>query len=138
VLTVFHPRALRADFRNSRLLAMFDITTSQDYLAKLEADFGDFMEAPHSARLAFNCATTAYHLHEWVWGDWLHNDYTTWQQLKIRDLRSFKAWIDVACPWFDTIRQLTVGVKHFGAAPNFKACTAVEVPQPDVALLTRR
>ena len=52
---------------------MFDIITSRDFLEKLEGDFADFSEAPHSTRLALNCAMTAYHLHEWVWGEWLKN-----------------------------------------------------------------
>jgi len=43
------------------------------YLAKLEADFADFMKERGSERLALNCAVTAYHLHEWVWHDWLKN-----------------------------------------------------------------
>jgi hypothetical protein len=47
---------------------MFDIITSRDFLAKLEADWDDFMKEPHSARLALNCAITAFHLHEWVIG----------------------------------------------------------------------
>jgi hypothetical protein len=46
---------------------MFGMTTSRDFLWKLEADFDDFMKEPRSARLAVNCALTAYHLHDWVW-----------------------------------------------------------------------
>jgi hypothetical protein len=99
---------------------MFDIVTSLDFLAKLEADFDDFMNEPHSARLALNCAITAYHLHEWVWADWLQTDYATWRALNIRDLNSFRSWIDRACPWFETIQQLTVGAKHFGSAQTFR------------------
>ena len=37
----------------------------------LVEDFDDFMAEPHSIRRAWHCAITAYHLHEWVWGDWL-------------------------------------------------------------------
>jgi hypothetical protein len=73
---------------------MFDMTTSRDFLWKLEADFDDFMKKPHSVRLAVNCALTAYHLYEWVWGDWLKTDYATWKSLGIRDKESFLAWID--------------------------------------------
>lgn len=98
---------------------MFDIITSRNFLAKLEADWDDFNKEPHSARLALNCAITAYHLHEWVWGDWLKTDHATWRDLKIRDLDTFRAWIDIACPWFETIRQLTVGAKHFRSAQSF-------------------
>jgi hypothetical protein len=53
---------------------MFDIITHRDSHAKLKADFDDFANEEDSARLALNCAITAYHLHEWVWGDWLKTD----------------------------------------------------------------
>lgn len=100
---------------------MFDIITAGDFLEKLEADFDDFMKEPHSARHALNCAITAYHLHEWVWGDWLKTDYATWRTLGIRDKDSFLAWIDKACVWFKTIQDLANGAKHFGSFENFKA-----------------
>jgi hypothetical protein len=100
---------------------MFDIITSHDFLEKLEADFDDFMKEPHSARHALNCAITAYHLHEWVWGDWLKTDYTTRRALGIRDKHSFLAWIDKACVWFKTIQDLANGAKHFASSKNFRA-----------------
>jgi hypothetical protein len=99
---------------------MFGITTSRDFLAKLEADFDDFTKEPHSARLALNCAITAYHLHEWVWGDWLKTDFVTWKALGIRDKETFLGWIDKVCPPFSTIQQLTNGTKHFGPVQQFK------------------
>jgi hypothetical protein len=95
---------------------MFDMTTSRDFLWKLEADFDDFVEEPHSPRLAVNCALTAYHLHEWVWGDWLKTDYATWKRLGIRDKESFLTWIDRACPWFSTIQELANGTKQLWSA----------------------
>jgi hypothetical protein len=107
---------------------MFDITTSRDFLEKLEADFDDFMKEPRSARLALNCALTAYHLHEWVWGDWLKTDYARWKTLRIRDKDSFLAWIDTACPWFSTIQELANGTKHFGSAPSFSTEFVVSPP----------
>jgi hypothetical protein len=100
---------------------VFDIVTSRDFLEKLEADFDDLLREPHSARFALNCAITAFHLHEWVWGDWLKTDYATWRALGIRDKDSFLAWIDQACIWFSTIQDLANGAKHFGLAGTFKA-----------------
>ena len=82
---------------------MFSIDTSRDFLAKLEADFTDYAKEPGSGRLALTCAMTAYHLHEWVWGDWLKTDYAVWKTLGIRDLETFLAWIDRTCPWFQVI-----------------------------------
>ncbi|CAN7616764.1 hypothetical protein LJR009_005500 [Bosea sp. LjRoot9] len=100
---------------------MFGITTSHDFLSKLEADFADFEQQPESARLALNCAITAYHLHEWVWGDWLKTDYKTRKAIGIRDREGFLQWIDRACPWFSTVQALTNGTKHFQRRDDFKA-----------------
>ncbi len=50
---------------------MFDILNASDFYAMLVEDFDEYMDKPHSARLAIHCAITATHLHEWVWHDWL-------------------------------------------------------------------
>jgi len=92
---------------------MFDIITSHDFLAKLEADYDDFKEQPDSARHALNCIITAYHLHEWVWGDWLKADHATWRNLSIRDHDSFKEWLDANWPGFSVTQSLANGAKHF-------------------------
>jgi hypothetical protein len=101
---------------------MFDIITSRDFLAKLEADLDEFMKETHSTRLPLNCAMTAYHLHEWVRGDWLKTDHATWKALKIRDKDSFIACIETACPGFTTIQQLTNGTKHFAVGRGQWLC----------------
>jgi hypothetical protein len=92
---------------------MFDIITSRDFHAKLKADYADFLKDTQSARLALNCINTAYHLHEWVWGDWLKSDHATWKELGIRDKESFIAWLDRECPGFQTLQGLANGAKHF-------------------------
>ena len=80
---------------------MFDITTSRDFLAKLEADFADFEKQPGSFRLALNCAISAYHLHDWVWNHWLKKDANTRRVLGIGTKRAdFLSWIDRSCVWF--------------------------------------
>jgi hypothetical protein len=48
---------------------MFDISNAQDFYAMLVQDFDEFFEDQQSSRRAIHCAITAYHLHEWVWGD---------------------------------------------------------------------
>ncbi|NEK18155.1 hypothetical protein [Rhizobium leguminosarum] len=53
---------------------MFNIQTATDFYSMLVEDFDDFVAEPHSARPAMHCAVTAYHLHEWVWGDCLSKD----------------------------------------------------------------
>jgi hypothetical protein len=106
---------------------MFDITMSHDYLEKLEADFDDYMKEPASARRALNCAITAYHLHEWVWGDWLRQNQQVQDALSITGVtnrqrrEAFLSWIDKACPWFSTIQDLSNGAKHFRHGQNFQA-----------------
>ena len=99
---------------------MFDIINSRAFYAKLVADFDDFMKEPYSARLALNCAITAYHLHEWVWGDWLKSDYAVWKVLGIRDKDTFLAWIDRVCPWFPAVQDLANGAKHFVRDQGFQ------------------
>jgi hypothetical protein len=43
---------------------MFEPLTCRDFYEMLVEDFDDFMAEPHSARRAWHCAITAYHLHE--------------------------------------------------------------------------
>jgi hypothetical protein len=94
---------------------MFDIITSRDFLDKLEAEYADFKAQPDSTRHALNCIMTAYHLHEWVWGDWLKTDYETWQKIGgIRDKDSFKARLAELWPGMTVVEELTNGTKHFG------------------------
>ena len=106
---------------------MFDINTSRDLLNKLEADFEDLKADPMSARHALNAVVTAYHLHEWVWGEWLGTDFVTWkaiagqdrtakseqQPIVIRDRDSFRRWLKDRCYWFEPMEELTNGSKHF-------------------------
>lgn len=109
-------------------LVMFNIVTSRAYLAKLEADFADFMKERGSERLALNCAVTAYHLHEWVWRDWLKNDQSTRRVLGIaKDRRNFLAWIERACVWFLAIQELATGAKHMQNL-SFKAMRVSLLP----------
>ena len=63
-----------------------------------------------SARHAINCAVTAYHMHEWVWGDWLKKDFETLRKLA---MASFLSWIDANEPFFRTIQAVANGSKHF-------------------------
>ena len=92
---------------------MFDIVSCRDFHDKLNADFDDFIKEPTSARLALNCIITAYHLHEWIWGDWLKTDHAAWKLLGIKDKSSFVAWIERECPGFSTVQDLANGAKHF-------------------------
>lgn len=92
---------------------MFDIKNSRDFFGKLQDEFAEFQRDQSSARVAVNCAITAYHMHEWVWGDWLKSDYKTWTKLGIRDKGTFLAWIDDNEPFFPVVQEIANGSKHF-------------------------
>jgi hypothetical protein len=114
--------------RVSWLSTMFNIKTSIDFYAKLVDDFDSYMIEPHSARLALTCAMTAFHLHEWVWGDWLRDDQAVKATLSIGTRRQFLAWIDSVCPWFPVVQKLTNGTKHFDRHQGFETLVVKAAP----------
>jgi hypothetical protein len=97
---------------------MFEPLTCRDFYEMLVEDFDDFMAEPHSARRAWHCAITAYHLHEWVWGDWLKGNQPMRDALQVASCREFLQWIERHCVWFVFIQQLTTGAKHFVRTPG--------------------
>ncbi len=103
---------------------MFYIQDSADFYGKMIQDYDDFAMDTSSARHAINCATAAYHLAEWVWGDWLKSDHEVWRKLRIRDKDSFMRWLDENAPWFTEIRAITNGGKHFGSREMTKFTNA--------------
>src|SRR5258706_13329869 len=66
-------------------LAMFGINSSVAFYGKMLEDYDHFVEQSGSPRHAINCMLSAYHMAEWIWGDWLQTDYATWKALGIRD-----------------------------------------------------
>jgi len=94
---------------------MFDINDSVAFYGKMIQDYDDLV-ANLDSRQAINCAISAYHLAEWIWGDWLQTDYDTWRKLKIRDKASFLNWVHSAQPWFTVVQDITNGSKHFTAS----------------------
>ena len=94
---------------------MFNIQTASDFCSMLVEDFDDFVKEPHSARRAMHCAITAYHLNEWVWGDWLAKDKAARDTLGItaHDKKLFLRWIDRQCVWFRIAQDLANGTNHF-------------------------
>lgn len=93
---------------------MFYIRDSVGFYGKMIQDYDDFAVDTSSAHHAINCVTSAFHIAEWIWGDWLKDDYVTWQKLKISDRHTFLAWLDTAEPWFPVIQDIANGSKHFG------------------------
>lgn len=94
---------------------MFEITDSVSFYRKMLEEYDDFVEDPNSSRHAVNCALSAYHIAEWIWGDWLGTDYETWKELGIRDRQSFLTWVDTAQPWFKIVQGIANGSKHFSS-----------------------
>ncbi len=107
---------------------MFDITTPEDFYTMLVEDFDEFMAAPHSTRRALHCALLAHHLHEWVWGGWLKQDDDLRNKLNIRDFNGFVRWIDRGCVWFQFLREIVNGTKHFRPAKGFETARVVAAP----------
>lgn len=98
---------------------MFAIENSEDFYKMLVADFDDFCAEQTSSRLAIHCAISAYHMTDWVWGDWLKKDPKTRALLGIGTKQdSFRAWIDRQSVWFAYIQGIANGSKHF-APQNF-------------------
>ncbi|UPK23443.1 hypothetical protein [Bradyrhizobium sp. 131] len=94
---------------------MFGIDSAVSFYGKMLEDYDDFVEQPGSPRHAINCMLSAYHIAEWIWGDWLQTDYVTWTALGIRDKPSFLAWVDQAQPWFRITQAVANGSKHFAS-----------------------
>jgi hypothetical protein len=79
---------------------MFDIADSAQFYRMVVADYDEFIAEQHSARRALHCAISAYHLHEWVWADWLKNDKTMQNHFKVHTRNEFLAWVMKHCIWF--------------------------------------
>jgi hypothetical protein len=91
---------------------IFDIITSHDFFHKLEADYKNFKAQPDSARHALNCIITAYHLHEWVWADWLKRDAENQRRMGVESFPAFREWLEKKWAGFHVVRDLTNGSKH--------------------------
>src|SRR6266702_395341 len=86
---------------------MFDISNSRDFYQKLLQDFDDYMSQQDSARHAMNCAITAHHMADWVWGDFVKGDAA----LKAKE--DFMRWIDTQTVWYGLVQGISNGSKHF-------------------------
>ena len=97
---------------------MFDVVAVRDFYQMLLDDFDDFMEEPHSVRRALHCAITAYHVHDWVWTEWLKDDGDLRATLGIeRKKEAFRIWLRERCIWFSIIEDVANCTKHHGRRP---------------------
>jgi hypothetical protein len=93
--------------------------TATDLLEKLEQEITDFRSSKClSQRHALNAVWTAYHMHEWVWGDLLKSDRATQQGLGLcpsgtrASKEDFIAYLDTNCPAFVDAQALTNASRH--------------------------
>jgi len=108
---------------------MFDVITARDFYVMVIEDFDDFMEEPHSARRALHCAISAYHLHEWIWCDWLKNDTAARERIGIKKSKDdFVAWVLRANVWFHYVQAMANGTKHLGRTNEFATIKVVAAP----------
>jgi hypothetical protein len=96
---------------------MFGITNALQFYQKLVQEFDDFCENQGSARHAMNFVITAYHLHEWIWKDYLKNDAARRQVMGIeKDFKAYREWLDSRSIWYAQMEPLANGSKHFRPA----------------------
>ena len=101
-------------------MSSFDINTAEDFLEKLLAEHRDFKNDLLSARHAINACMTAYHLHEWVWGERIAKNYDLQGILKLATLangkpekKHFFLFLSKQCPDLKIAEAVTNGSKHF-------------------------
>lgn len=92
---------------------MFDITNAGNFYQKLLDDFDDYIEHPDSARHAINCAITAHHMADWVWGDFIKADAVLRTKYSFKKKEDFMIWIDSRTIWYGVIQSISNGSKHF-------------------------
>jgi len=91
-------------------------------------DFDDFMEEPQSARRAIHCAISAYHLHDWVWGERLAHDANLRAAMGCGDSKAeFVAWCCRMAWHFALVQEIATGSKHFRPSSGLEA-ERVEAP----------
>ena len=60
-----------------------------------------------------NCAITAHHMAEWVWGDFVKGDVALKAKLGVKKREDFLQWIDTQTVWYGVVQGLSNGSKHF-------------------------
>jgi hypothetical protein len=101
-------------------MATFGITSPTALFHKLREEQADFERVDClSSRHAINAIMTAYHLHEWVWGDFVKKRldlHAAWQLVPAGKAKyaHFKSWLQKKCPAMIDAEAVTNGTKHFG------------------------
>jgi hypothetical protein len=102
------------------MMTSFGISTARNFLEKLHEEQQDLI-ATHclSERHALNAIMTAYHLHEWVWGECRSRRLDlvqNWGLTPKKDPEEFRIYLadQTRCPAIEDARKVTNGTKHFG------------------------
>jgi hypothetical protein len=88
------------------------VANAKQFLGKLHGRQKDFAAMHLSERHALNALTTAYHLHEWVWGECEKRDdlRNVW---RVNSIEEFHRYIIEQCPALEDARKIINGTKHF-------------------------
>jgi hypothetical protein len=92
----------------------FDISSPEDFLAKLKEEQLAVEHDLSSARHAINAALTAWHLIDWVWAHYLKSQDRIRMRFGSdgRDLDAFKQYLRTRCPALSTMHAICTGSKH--------------------------
>lgn len=97
--------------------ASLGITNAKQFLEKLHEEQKDFVASDClSGRHALNAIITAYHLHEWVWGEWLQKRHDLRKEWGVNSPGEFCRRLsnnNQFCPALEDARKITNGTKHF-------------------------
>ena len=92
---------------------MFAIETAKEFFDKVKQDRDALNGDIADSGRAINCILSSYHLHEWVWANWLKKKCPFKLRGKlIRDKEAFLGWLDKNCPHFSVLQELANGSKH--------------------------
>jgi hypothetical protein len=95
--------------------ASFGTTNAKQFLEKLHDEQKDFVASNClSERHALNAIITAYHLHEWVWGEWLQKRQDLRKEWGVNSSGEFgRRLANQYCPALEEARKIANGTKHF-------------------------
>jgi hypothetical protein len=92
---------------------VFAISNALQYREKVEEDLADLAEDISNSSRAINAVTSTYHLHEWLWAHSLKpNKPIAFPNAPISTKRDFVRCLEMNCPYFNLIQELTNGSKH--------------------------
>lgn len=86
----------------------FNIKTTADFFQKLREEYDEFCKDKTSARVALNCAMTAWHLTEWS-----YNEFNPQISSQFPTLASYQQELKRQCSSLQIMHDLANGTKHY-------------------------